>query len=160
MFRQKVPIQMMVQKPNRWQQWQLHCAKQESCAGWMMHRSKTEFISYFSVVLINYRKQLLYRPEDGGANDSPTFIEAAAGEQPVLSGGVMINGWKKLLSQETGLPAAAKGNVWVADVPMMNGRSFEFRQLWVNGVKAVRAKSVNGDRMLRILNWNKKDESC
>jgi len=48
----------------------------------------------------------------------------------------------------------------VSDVPMMNGELFEFRQLWVNGVKAVRAKSVNGDGMLRILNWSKKDESC
>ena len=103
---------------------------------------------------------IFIRAEDAGSPDSPTFIEAAAGEQPVLSGGVMINGWKKLLSQVTGLSAAAKGNVWVADVPMVNGELFEFRQLWVNDVKAVRAKSVNGDGMLRILNWSKKDESC
>ena len=103
---------------------------------------------------------IFIRAEDAGTADSPTFIEAAAGEQPVLSGGVMINGWKKLLSQKTGLSAAAKGNVWVADVPMVNGELFEFRQLWVNDVKAVRAKSVNGDGMLRILNWSKKDESC
>lgn len=100
------------------------------------------------------------RGEDAGTDDSPTFIEAAAGEQPVLSGGVTIKGWKKLLSPVVGLSAAAKGHVWVADVPMMNGELFEFRQLWVNNVKAVRAKSVNGDGMLRILNWSKKDESC
>jgi len=106
------------------------------------------------------QETVLIRAEDAGTPDSPTFIEAAAGEQPVLSGGVMINGWKKLLSQVTGLSAAAKGNVWVADVPMMNGELFEFRQLWVNDVKAVRAKSVNGDGMFRILNWSKKDESC
>ena len=103
---------------------------------------------------------IFIRAEDAGTGDSPTFIEAAAGEQPVLSGGVMINGWKKLLSQKTGLSAAAKGNLWMADVPMVNGELFEFRQLWVNDVKAVRAKSVNGDGMLRILNWSKKDESC
>ena len=103
---------------------------------------------------------IFIRAEDAGTPDSPTFIEAAAGEQPVLSGGVMINAWKKLLSQVTGLSAAAKGHVWVADVPMVNGGLVEFRQLWVNDVKAVRAKSVNGDGMLRILNWNKKDESC
>jgi hypothetical protein len=30
----------------------------------------------------------------------------------------------------------------------------------VNDVKAIRAKSVNGDAMQRILNWSKKDESC
>jgi hypothetical protein len=103
---------------------------------------------------------IFIRAEDAGTDDSPTLIKAASGEQPVLSGGVMINGWKKLLSQVTGLSVAAKGNVWVADVPMVNDKLFEFRQLWVNDVKAVRAKSVNGDGMLRILNWSKKDESC
>jgi len=103
---------------------------------------------------------IFIRAEDAGTDDSPTFIEAAPGEQPVLSGAVMINGWKKLLSQATGLSATAKGHVWVADVPMINGELFEFRQLWVNGVKAVRAKAVNGDGMLRILNWSKKDEGC
>ncbi|HEX6847206.1 MAG TPA: L-rhamnose mutarotase [Chitinophagaceae bacterium] len=106
------------------------------------------------------KETIMIRAEDAGTAGSPTFIEAATGEQPVLSGGVMISGWKKLLSQKTGLPAAASGNVWVADVPVINGELFEFRQLWVNDVKAVRAKSVNGDRMLRILNWSKKDESC
>src|SRR4030095_2223627 len=106
------------------------------------------------------RETIMIRAEDAGTDDSPTLIKAAAGEQPVLSGGVMISGWKKLLSQVPGLPAAAKGNVWVADVPMMNGELFEFRQLWVNDVKAARAKSVNGNGMLRILNWSKKDESC
>ena len=67
------------------------------------------------------QETIMIRAEDAGSPDSPTFIEAAAGEQPVLSGGVMISGWTKLLSLKTGLPAAAKRNVWVADVPMMNG---------------------------------------
>jgi hypothetical protein len=103
---------------------------------------------------------IVMRAEDAGTADNPTYIEAAAGEQPVLSGGVMISGWKKLLSPVAGLSAAAKGNVWMADVPVISGEPFEFRQLWVNNIKAVRAKSVNGDAMLRILNWSKKDESC
>ena len=103
---------------------------------------------------------IVMRAEDAGTADNPTYIEAAAGEQPVLSGGVMISGWKKLLSLVAGLSAAAKGNVWVTDVPMIDGELFGFRQLWMNNVKAVRAKSVNGDAMLRILNWSKKDESC
>ena len=103
---------------------------------------------------------IVIRSEDTGKPDSPTYIEAAEGEHPVLSGGVTISGWKKLLSPVAVLPAAAKAHVWVADVPMINGELFEFRQLWVNDVKAIRAKSVNGDAMQRILNWSKKDESC
>jgi hypothetical protein len=101
---------------------------------------------------------IVIRAEDGG--DTPTFIESAAGESVSLSGGVKIGGWKKLVTAVAELPAVAKGKVWVADVPLMSGKLFEFRQLWVNDVKAVRAKSVNGDKMLRILNWNKNDESC
>ena len=32
--------------------------------------------------------------------------------------------------------------LWVADVPMFNGRPLDFRQLWINGQKAVRARDV------------------
>ena len=116
------------------------------------------------IILLGGKFQLsetiVLRSEDAGSVMSPTYIEAASGTNPVLSGGIEIKGWKKLTATMPGLTAAAKTHVWVADVPMINGRSFEFRQLWVNDVKAIRAKSVNGDKMLRILNWSKKDESC
>jgi len=105
-------------------------------------------------------EKIVIRAEDGGVNESTTLIEAAAGEQPVLSGGVKISGWKKLSSPVKVLSAEAKEHVWMADVPMIDGEPFEFRQLWVNGVKATRAKSESGETMQRILNWNKKDESC
>jgi hypothetical protein len=36
----------------------------------------------------------------------------------------------------------------------------EFRQLWVNDQKAVRAKSANGDLMNRILSWDKNEQTC
>ena len=35
------------------------------------------------------------RSEDAGTTTSPTYIEAVKGEQPVLSGGIKIPGWKK-----------------------------------------------------------------
>ncbi|WP_028788629.1 hypothetical protein [Terrimonas ferruginea] len=99
------------------------------------------------------------RPEDTGTADSPTTIEAAPGETPVISGGRNITGWKKAGSVP-GLPAAAKGKVWVADVPLDGGRPAEFRQLWINGQKAVRARDRNADSMSRILSWNKADQTC
>lgn len=102
-------------------------------------------------------KAIFIRPEDSGTTDSPTTIEAAPGEQPVLSGAVQIRSWKKLSSPVKGMSAAAKTHVYVTDI---DGEPMEFRQLWVNDTKAVRAKSVNGDAMLRILNWDKKNESC
>ena len=103
---------------------------------------------------------IMLRPEDSGTEDSPTWIEAAPNEQPVLSGGVLISGWKKLITPVAGLQKKYQQQIWVADVPMVNGNLFNFRQLWVNDVKAVRAKSSNGETMHRILNWNKQEAAC
>ena len=103
---------------------------------------------------------IFIRPEDAGTPSSPTFIEAAPGEQPVLSGGLNITGWKKLTTPVTGLPVKTKGKIWVTDLPLVNGQLFEFRQLWVNDKKAIRAKDANGESMNRILSWNKAEETC
>lgn len=100
------------------------------------------------------------RPEDAGTETSATYIEAAPGERPVFSGGINIEGWKKVLTHPVGLPVAAKGKIWVADVPAIGGNVFNFRQLWVNDKKAIRARSYNGDKMGRILSWNKSSEEC
>ncbi len=100
------------------------------------------------------------RPEDTGTGDSPTWIEAAAGEQPVLSGGIKINNWTKVATNIKGSAKAASGKLWMADVPLIGGRDFEFRQLWINDQKAIRAKDSNGDQMNRILSWNKKEQTC
>lgn len=106
------------------------------------------------------RETIIIRSEDSGTVNSPTFIEAAPGEIPIISGGIQISNWKKWNNTLSGLPFNAKGKIWVADVPLVEGRDFNFRQLWINNSKAIRAKSANGDSMHRILNWNKKDESC
>ncbi len=95
------------------------------------------------------------RPEDSGTADSPTTIEAEGTDQPVLSGGINITNWRKA-GKVAGLPSTAAGHVYEADVPLNGGRPFEFRQLWVNGTKAIRARDRNGDSMNRILAWNKK----
>lgn len=100
------------------------------------------------------------RPEDAGTATSPTTIEAAANEHPILSGGVEIKNWKKLTTAVPGLPAKANGKVWVADLPMLGDQLFNFRQLWINNVKTVRAKNTNGNLMNRILSWNKTEQTC
>jgi hypothetical protein len=94
-------------------------------------------------------------PEDSGTASSPTIIEAAANEFPVLSGGVQIGGWKIPRESIPGLPATARGKVWVAGVPNVGGRPLEFRQLWVNDRKAVRARTPNGDQLERLAAWDK-----
>jgi hypothetical protein len=96
-------------------------------------------------------------PEDGGTAASPSSIEAAPNERPVLSGGIAVKGWRKLQAKVNGLPDAAGGHVWVAPAPLFNGRPLEFRQLWVKGGKAVRARTPNGDQCEQLLGWDRKN---
>jgi len=89
---------------------------------------------------------LFVRPEDAGTEASPTVVEAAPGEEPVLSGGVSVQGWRKV-----------KGTrMYEADAPVIGGHYLSFRQLWVDGLKAVRARDiVDEDHMRRILSVDK-----
>lgn len=103
---------------------------------------------------------LFIRPEDSGSAESPTFIEAAPGELPVLSGGLRIKAWHVMTRKIPGLPAIAGGKIWEADIPSTGDPSYVFRQLWVNGKKAVRARNVDESHLQRILSWNRKNESC
>jgi hypothetical protein len=100
---------------------------------------------------------LFVRPEDSGTAESPTTIEAETNTKPILSGGFEIKNWKKSTTSINGLKA---GTVWVADAPEKAGEIINYRQLWVNGKKAVRAKSTTGTKMDRILSWDKETESC
>lgn len=78
------------------------------------------------------------RPEDSGTPTSPTVIVGEGDAR--LNGGVKIEGWKR------------QGKFLVADVPTFNGRPLDFRQLWVNGHKAVRARDVEDfEKMYRII---------
>ena len=82
---------------------------------------------------------LRLRPEDSGLT-----IE---GSDAVISGGIKILEWKQ------------QGKLLVADVPDFNGRPIDFRQLWVNGKKATRARDVSDfEKMFRIRTYDKKGQ--
>lgn len=84
---------------------------------------------------------IIVRPEDNGTR-------IVADGKAVISGGVKIVNWKK------------EGKYYVADVPEFNGRPLEFRQLWVNGKKAVRARDVaDFNNMFRIRSLDKAKET-
>jgi len=101
---------------------------------------------------------VIIRPEDSGTADSPTAI--IANGKVVFSGGTTISGWKRVTGSIPGLPKKAIGKIWVANIPDFSGVDLQFRQLWVNGEKAINAKYYNGDKMGRILSWNKAEENC
>ncbi len=54
-----------------------------------------------------------------GPSTGPAYLTFAAypGENPVLSSGIPVTGWKLPESPPAGLPANAIGKVWVADIP-------------------------------------------
>ena len=84
---------------------------------------------------------IIIRPED-------KWLTMEAKGDVVITGGVQITGWRK------------QGKLWVADVPEWNGRPLEFRQMWVNGRKAVRARDVEDfEQMHRILSMDKAKET-
>jgi len=62
-----------------------------------------------------------------------------------ISGGMIIDGWKK------------DGRYWTAEVPYFEGRPLSVRQMWVNGRKAVRCRDVDDfEKMHRIVSQDKK----
>ena len=84
---------------------------------------------------------IVVRPEDNGTR----FV---AEGKVTISGGVKITGWRK------------EGGLYVADVPDFNGRPLDFRQLYVNGKKAVRARDVaDFEKMYRIKSLDKAKET-
>ena len=83
---------------------------------------------------------LRLRPEDSGLT-----IEGAGA---VVSGGIRLANWKR------------EGRLWVTDVPDFNGRPTDFRQLWVNGRKAIRARDVSDfEQMARIRRVDKSTQT-
>jgi hypothetical protein len=78
------------------------------------------------------REPLILTPADGGTEGSPVVYEAAPGAAPVFTGGRRIAGFAK-----------GPGGVWTAHVPEVATGAWYFEQLWVDGVRATRARSPN-----------------
>jgi len=70
-----------------------------------------------------------FGPADGGKNGYYVKYAAYTGETPLLTGGVPVTGWT--------VSDQAK-NIWKA-----TGVTSRFRQLYVNGTKAIRARFPN-----------------
>lgn len=75
---------------------------------------------------------LRFTPEDAGTAAAPVTYRAETPGAVTISGGVRIDGWR---------PEA--GGVWRADVPDVRAGRLYFRQMFVNGRRAVRARSPN-----------------
>ncbi len=79
---------------------------------------------------------LVFQAADSGTAASPIRWCAVPGETPVVSGARAIKGWRLLTESPAGLVEAAKGKVWVADIP----RGWRFHALFVEGKRLQRAQ--------------------
>lgn len=77
-------------------------------------------------------ESLQFGPEDSGPEGFEVRYQAVAGEKPVISGGKQIRNWKK-----------SPEGLWVAPID----RKFlpDFRELFIDGKRAVRARHPNAD---------------
>ncbi|MFA6129343.1 MAG: hypothetical protein WC699_18750, partial [Bacteroidales bacterium] len=77
-------------------------------------------------------KPFILGPDDSGTENSPVIFRAEDGAHPVFSGGKIINGFEKVSE-----------SLWRAKISEVVEFGWYFEQLYVNGRRAVRAKSPN-----------------
>ena len=77
---------------------------------------------------------LAFGPADSGTEQHSVTYAAAPGEKVIVSGGRRITGWRR-----------GDGELWVADVPGVKDGKWYFHQLFVDGRRAVRARTPNKD---------------
>jgi hypothetical protein len=75
---------------------------------------------------------LVFGLEDSGTEKHSITYAAAPGEKVVLSGGRTITGWKK-----------GNGQVWTTEIPEVKAGKWYFRQFFVGGCRAIRARTPN-----------------
>jgi hypothetical protein len=75
---------------------------------------------------------LVFGPEDSASERHSITYAAAPGEKVVISGGRTISGWRK-----------GPGNVWTTELPEVKAGKWYFRQLFVDGHRATRARTPN-----------------
>ena len=73
---------------------------------------------------------LVFGSEDSGSEERSITYAAYPGERPVISGGRRVTAWQ-----------ADRDGIWAAGLP----RDEEFRALWVNGRRAIRARMPHLD---------------
>ena len=85
----------------------------------------------------------LLEPQDSGAEGKPIIYAAYPGEKVILSGGRIIDGWRKYDGDRPDVTVQAKGHLWVAEVP----KGWCFRNVFVDGLRATRARTPNADNI-------------
>jgi parallel beta-helix repeat protein len=78
---------------------------------------------------------IAFGPEDSGTSEAPISYEAYPGERPVLCGGKKITGWEPY-----------RGEIQSVSLAGVRQGKWEFRSLFANGRRQIRARAPNFDR--------------
>ncbi|MCP4309672.1 MAG: hypothetical protein GY790_00280 [Bacteroidetes bacterium] len=104
------------------------------------------------------KKTLELKPEDSGTKNAPVTWRAAENERVVLSGGRAIDGkWKKDSDGKTWYVDLPEAKGWVRDLTQPEAYQqnpdgpWHFRQLYVDGKRATRARFPNADEQNSFL---------
>jgi parallel beta-helix repeat protein len=72
---------------------------------------------------------LVFTPRDSGTVDAPVTYAAYRGEEPILSGGRILTGWRR-----------GEGQTYTLEIPEVKSGNWYFRQLFVDGLRRTRAR--------------------
>ena len=75
---------------------------------------------------------LILTPHDSGTQEYPISYEAAAGARPVFTGGRIITGFER-----------GENGIWQTHIPEVAAGKWYFEQLFIDGHRAVRARTPN-----------------
>ena len=86
------------------------------------------------------KEPLVFGPQDSGIDKFSITYRAYPAEKPIISGGRRITGWKP-----------GPGKIWVVELPEVKAQKWYFRQLFVDGQRATRARIPNADSKVPYL---------
>ena len=75
---------------------------------------------------------VIFTPADSGTKECPITYEAAAGARPIFTGGRAVTRFRR-----------GKNGIWWTRIPEVANGNWYFEQLFVNGQRAVRARTPN-----------------
>jgi hypothetical protein len=78
------------------------------------------------------KEAIVFEPRDSGTAERPITYRAADGARPIFTGGRRIAGFQ-----------AAEGGLWKVHLPDVAAGKWYFEDLYVNGRRAIRARSPN-----------------
>lgn len=78
---------------------------------------------------------------DSGNADQIITYAAYPNEKPIITSGVPVTNWTKLSYSLEGMPQIAEGNLWVADIPVINNTPVSFKTMFDNYTRLKRARS-------------------